>query len=358
MKNRLALLGVVFSCLVPNLAFPQGSLTPPPGVPAPTMKTLTEISGQIATLRSDGAVGITTAPFTISAPGVYYLKNDVSVTTGDAIIINADDVTLDLGGFAIRSTASPASGSGVAMNTVQKNIHIKNGTIRGTTTVSGSSFTTGGFNDGILTAFTTSRNVVISDIRVHGVAQNGINLPAIGIPSYIVERCVASVCGFSGIVAHTVRGSGASECGGIAITGSVVSDSAGTSVGTAPTDGGIFTIEVSNSRGTANAGTGITATDVTNCRGSSTSNIGISATNVSNSSGTSSSGIGILASGNVTNSNGTSTTGASGISTTGTASFSRGTRNGGVAINATIAIGCTVSGSGTVSSANKFLGTP
>ena len=58
------------------------------------------------------------------------------------------------------------------------------------------------------------------------------------------------------------------------------------------------------------------------------------------------------------NCEGTSTSGSFGLSATGTASSCRGQRNGGVAISAGIAIGCTVNGTGTVTSANKFLGTP
>jgi hypothetical protein len=40
------------------------------------------------------------------------------------------------------------------------------------------------------------------------------------------------------------------------------------------------------------------------------------------------------------------------------ASFCQGMRNGGTAITATTAIGCVVSGNGTVTAPNKFLGTP
>jgi hypothetical protein len=40
----------------------QGSLTPPPGAPAPTMKTLDQIEARTP---------ISSAPFTISAPGSY-----------------------------------------------------------------------------------------------------------------------------------------------------------------------------------------------------------------------------------------------------------------------------------------------
>ena len=88
------------------------------------------------------------------------------------------------------------------------------------------------------------------------------------------------------------------------------------------------------------------------------SGIGISSFNVSNSCGLSTSASGLNAV-NVSNCEGVSTSGAAGISaSSGTVSFIRGKRDGGVAINTTNAIGCTVSGTGTVTATNKSLGTP
>jgi hypothetical protein len=76
-----------------------------------------------------------------------------------------------------------------------------------------------------------------------------------------------------------------------------------------------------------------------NCQGSSTSNIGLFAESAQNCYGSSSSG-------------------SSGLLVSGTASFCRGKRNGGIAIQAGIAVACTVDGTGTVSSTQKHLGTP
>jgi hypothetical protein len=76
-------------------------------------------------------------------------------------------------------------------------------------------------------------------------------------------------------------------------------------------------------------------------------------------SGTSTSGIGIAAA-LAHNCEGTSASGSAGIDvgTTGVASFCRGRRDGGVALRAFNAIGCSVLGTGTVTATNKSLGTP
>ncbi len=104
-------------------------------------------------------------------------------------------------------------------------------------------------------------------------------------------------------------------------------------------------------------GIGIIGANVSNSKGTSIAAAGISSTNnVSNSTGTSNAGIGISGS-NITNSLGTSFTG-SGLVATGSASYCRGKRDGGTAINAAIAIACTVDGTGTVTSPSKHLGTP
>ena len=57
---------------------------------------------------------ITSLPYTISAPGFYYLGGNLTYA-GDssAITINADNVTLDLMGFALTSTGSGIDNRGI-----------------------------------------------------------------------------------------------------------------------------------------------------------------------------------------------------------------------------------------------------
>src|SRR5687767_7720762 len=89
MKAFSALLLLVF--ISASRVLGQGNLTPP-GAPAPTMKTLDQIEPRIP---------IGSVPFTINAPGSYYLTGNLNTATTNAIIIRASDVTLDLRGFTL-----------------------------------------------------------------------------------------------------------------------------------------------------------------------------------------------------------------------------------------------------------------
>ena len=95
----------------------QGSLTPP-GAPATTMRTLDQIEPRTP---------ISSLPFTISTPGIYYLTKNIT-TAGNGIVINANDVVLDLGGFTIVGDRGVAD-TGVDITT-QTNVTIRNGTVR------------------------------------------------------------------------------------------------------------------------------------------------------------------------------------------------------------------------------------
>ena len=64
---------------------------------------------------------------TINAPGVYVLQRNISVASGDGILITATGVTLDLNGRTV-STATPGTGRGIAV-TGAKGVVVKNGKI-------------------------------------------------------------------------------------------------------------------------------------------------------------------------------------------------------------------------------------
>jgi hypothetical protein len=384
MKTPFSLRLALFILLPSAFIIAQGPLTPP-GAPAPTMKTLDQVEARRP---------ISTAPIIITQPGSYYLTGNLAIGTGGgtAITINVSDVTVDLNGFTISSSASPAFGNGVTVSSVN-NVVIKNGAIRGTTTFSSGTFTSGGFVDGIASS-SFARNVRIADIQVRGVAGDGIDLQLTTVPSFHVNGCSITVCGGLGIRATNVRDSSADAAGSNAISADIVVNCTGETVGSGGSDTGILATSIlenskavavagpgantqraSNSSGKSTDGPGLLASNATNCRGESTSSIGLSsnsatnctgisssgtglaATNATNCSGTSSSGTGLSAN-NATNCFGTSGTGPAGIDANpGTASYCRGSRASGIAINAGIAIGCTVA-TGTVASANKFLGTP
>jgi len=83
------------------------------------------VDGQIKIAQTAG----TTFPITINESGSYVLTSNLTVTTGNAININADNVTLDLNGHGIYG---PGTGTGKGISAVNRyNITIKNGIVRG-----------------------------------------------------------------------------------------------------------------------------------------------------------------------------------------------------------------------------------
>jgi hypothetical protein len=76
---------------------------------------------------------ITSLPYTISAPGAYYLGGDLSYSgNGEGIAVNADNVTLDLMGFTLTNTGTGTETRRVGISMYsRKNVEIRNGTVRG-----------------------------------------------------------------------------------------------------------------------------------------------------------------------------------------------------------------------------------
>ena len=290
MKTKLnhqlvAAVGLLFTlALQPSTLLAQGSLTPP-GPPAPTMKTLQQVEPRVP---------ISTAPFTISQPGSYYLTTNLTVSGGNAITIAANGVTLDLNGFTISSTANPASGTAVLINGGLQDITIQNGHIQGGVTNDGSGVFSGpGFRYGIFYSGSEPQNVRVSGVSVSGCLNDGINV-GFGASTTAVENCVVRTVGGVGIAASIIRGCVAWGCGSHAILGNQVSDSRGESVGgyglyAANTAQNCYGIS-SNSYGLyadstaigcygqSSSGTGLQARTAQNCHGSSSgSGYGLSA---------------------------------------------------------------------------------
>lgn len=102
-----------------------GSLTPPAGPVAPTMKTLVQVEPRtdVQTLAGDFE-----SVHVIAQPGSYYLTANIAGVSGKhGIKIEADDVTLDLSGFQV--LGAEGSFSGVWASGPRRNLAIRNGTV-------------------------------------------------------------------------------------------------------------------------------------------------------------------------------------------------------------------------------------
>lgn len=152
-----------------------GPVDPPPGPVGPTGVTLDELAARASKTAQGVAepripLSAQTTPsdlgyvYVITAPGSYYLTGDVSGAAG--IRIQADDVTLDLCGFTIRS-----AGLGVGVAIAGNRVTVRNGAI------AGSSFGIGGNN------FNT--HLVVEDLRTNCSAR-GVLL----CNRSIARRCV------------------------------------------------------------------------------------------------------------------------------------------------------------------------
>ena len=276
---QLALVAAVAICAfsLSPAAFAQGSLTPP-GAPAPTMKTLAQIEPRTP---------ISATPFTISAPGSYYLTTNLTVTTGTAILISANGVTLDLNGFTIASTDPSAMGYGIYINSGLRNLAILNGFIQGGVTNNETGFYNGpGFNTGIGYYGVTPLNVLVSRVSVSGCLGSGIRLGLIN--STVVESCTVRTVGDYGIMASTIKSSSAADCGGTALHGDQISDSRGESTGSLDA---IIAMTAQNCTGFNNLdGGGLQATAAQNCYAYTLNGFGIYATTAINCTGIASDG--------------------------------------------------------------------
>ncbi|RYD34127.1 MAG: right-handed parallel beta-helix repeat-containing protein [Verrucomicrobiaceae bacterium] len=164
--------------LMATSAMAQGPLNPA-APPAPTMKTLGEIEGRTP---------VSTLPFNITASGSYYLTKNLqfTATTGNAVNISASNVTLDLSGFSL-SSVDGVSGSAIAITGGRTGIRIRNGSIKGNSSllISGLfpgkswSFTAKGFYNGISGPDCSAcdfSDLMVTDCQADGLDLGGSNL--------------------------------------------------------------------------------------------------------------------------------------------------------------------------------------
>jgi len=122
MKKRMIwfLAGVLV--ILAGFSLAQGPLLPP-GAPGEIYKTLDQVEPRIP---------INLLPYTISAPGSYYLTKDMDypAIAQNGITINSSNVTIDLMGFTLKGPGKTGNTrSAITLVTGTSNITIKNGNI-------------------------------------------------------------------------------------------------------------------------------------------------------------------------------------------------------------------------------------
>jgi len=187
----LALLALLTLNSQISTCFAQGSLTPPPGVPAPTMLTLSQIEPRTpvdATHTGSGG----SSEFLITQPGSYYLTtNIVGVSGENGINISANNVTLDLNGFSVQGISG--AWSGIYIHAGYTNVTVRNGNISG--------WTSGSTNYSGVECY--ANNVILENLNV-SACHFGIYLGSSGV----VRDCNCQNNTFIGIQVNAGQVSG------------------------------------------------------------------------------------------------------------------------------------------------------
>lgn len=274
--------------LIAGLAFPatiaraQGPLAAP-GTPVPTMKTLAQVEPRTP-LSAAG---------TISQSGSYYLTTNITVSSGDVLTITANNVKLDLNGFALTSTDPNGASHAIVLSGSLTNITIANGLIYSGVTNNGSTTYGGpGFSYGIY-GTTPLYNVRVKDIQVYGCRISGIML-SMDTPT-LVKGCTVNDVGAGGIMADMILDCSVNAGGGLnaaAIQGNTVCNCRGVSISGA---GVRAAHNAYNCYGASGSSYGVYATVACNCYATSTNQSGLYSSVVNNSYGSSSTANGINA---------------------------------------------------------------
>lgn len=220
MKRTISTCLLLAFSATPSLLLAQGPLVPPStggdqvgpnpplvaGVPAPTMKTLHQVEPRTV-VSADNTPGDATSEFIISTSGSYYLTGNLSIAGKIGISITAADVTLDLNGFVITGSSSPA---GINIDEDADRCAIKNGSISSSTfgvarDLSGEDEASGGsFEDLTVTGHSSigllgGTGWTVQNCRIQGGGNSGIVVGKGSTVTLSTVRGMDAVSGTSGI---------------------------------------------------------------------------------------------------------------------------------------------------------------
>jgi parallel beta-helix repeat protein len=179
------------------------------------MKTLTDVEPRTV-INATNTPGDANSVFRIAQAGSYYLASNVTVPSGrSGIEVVANDVTIDLNGFALMGQAG--SLDGISFSGVLNGIAIRNGKVRG--------FGGDGIGGGPMPT-DRAENSIVENVLSQNNLGDGITLST----RSIISRCTATNNGLSGIVAwedSVISGCSASDndqTGIVGVNGVVITD--------------------------------------------------------------------------------------------------------------------------------------
>ncbi len=190
MKALIAirLLAVSSLILLPSsIVSAQGSLTPPPGPPGPTMKTLDQIEPRTP-VNAITCPGNATNLYVISQPGSYCLTGNVTGVAGkNGIRITARGACLDLKGFTVTGAGGAGLETGIVINATE--VQVMNGSI------------TGWPGSGVGAVLSSGYSAILTRVSCYAMAGNGSASTGFSTePGSILTDCTANDNGTHGFL--------------------------------------------------------------------------------------------------------------------------------------------------------------